>query len=130
MEAEVGKYYLVKCLQYPVNGVSAWIPIMGERLADPEVGNPHPHYHVDYRFMSLALFSLFYKGGFSAMNIRVLYDSDGTYPISYRRLRCYRNFGHIRPIGEGIIGGLDYCDFETMLLKGMDANSVRTKERN
>lgn len=55
--AEVGKFYMVPCMYTARRGywipADGWVPVIGPKHEDAEHLNfPHPHYHVDWRFIA------------------------------------------------------------------------------
>src|SRR5581483_4487362 len=96
MKAQIGKCYMVPCVRHSIKERMVWVPIHGGRFADPELGNPNPHYHIDIRFISDAMYRWMSqnKQGYVPHVIRVL-RSAVDLPIVHRRLRCYRQFGTI-----------------------------------
>lgn len=53
IHAEIGRYYRVPCIFVPTGFCSAeptWVPVIGPKHADPELGADRDHWHVDWRF--------------------------------------------------------------------------------
>lgn len=122
MFVEKGKHYIVRCVQFNKNGRKTWVPTLGDRHSDPELGNPRAHYHIDYRFMSERFIAFMYDKGFDPKNIKVIGDVDGVLPLMDRRLKCYRSeFLSIRHSvfkeDCGSIGTVEYKDFEASMAK-------------
>jgi hypothetical protein len=121
---EVGKLYMVKCVQWRFLFKDIWVPIYGELHSDPEIGNPKLHYHVDYRFMTDNYIKLLYNTeNIENLNSKIKIvgiSKDKKYKFLTRRLRCYRNFWLARPQGNlgdndcGTISDITYKEFEGM----------------
>lgn len=62
IDAKVGEFYRVPCLQVrslrlkmtPYGNV--WVPVIGPKHSDPDIGATWQHYHIDWRFVSDRMF--------------------------------------------------------------------------
>ncbi len=113
---QVGQSYEVPCIKYSVGGKRLWVPILGDRHADPELSNPRPHYHIDVRFCTDALLKLLFPKGYKSENVRVMSAPDGVWiPVRNMRLKCQRRFELVRSYTFphcGSVNDVDYSDFE------------------
>lgn len=97
-----GQFYLVPTVRYIWNNVEGDWPVMGPKHTDAEVLNfPWPHYHVDLRFIPLALMARFarrHPAGEAFLAFRPLCrhidgsrDETAPHPDPvWRRRRCQR----------------------------------------
>lgn len=126
MDVVPGRHYMVPCV--PIQGWrenpplhrqrfnqhQIWVPVLLPGHADPEIGAPRYHWHVDYRFMTIALINHVFRGPLRLNNIKVVGDPEQKLTPRLRRLRCVRTFGLIHQHNqiEGSIGSIDLHDFE------------------
>ena len=121
MHTEVGKHYMVKCALYRLghfgNNVKIWLPILGERHADPEIANPKHHYHLDVRFIPNLVLRRLWGGEFDPRRILVMGCEIDLPPTKIRRLRCVRQFIPIHPPGFICeeINGISFEKFEKLM---------------
>jgi hypothetical protein len=101
---EIGRFYLVPTIRYPLCHVVADWPVLGVKHADAEHFRfPHDHYHIDTRFMTCGLLRKLRKRdrkevlpGQASRLALCWRDSTGGLefstlphpPVEYRRLKC------------------------------------------
>ena len=115
----IGQHYVVPCIaRKRKSGKTLWVPIMGSRHPDPELDNPKPHYHIDYRFFTDKMMLFYFGNRFLAGKIHV-FSSPVDLPIKNMRLRCYRHFSTIISADsmEATINEIDFFKFEDLMEK-------------
>lgn len=53
IDAKVGQFYMVPCLRVPFKFCGTeWVPVLGPKHRDAELGADWDHFHIDWRFAS------------------------------------------------------------------------------
>jgi hypothetical protein len=86
----IGKFYLVPCVRILKHGEN-WLPVLGEKHGDPELGSSFEHYHFDLRFPTAKIAEryFFLKDGLQ-LSGKVVNDSKILLGPELKTKRCSR----------------------------------------
>lgn len=107
MKPSIGRNYRVLCalrkIHHSKNSVEVKMyPLIGHPHRDPELGGEFLHYHIDWRFLSEAVFTSLYldEYGYAPRRVPYVFDMKPEDKYVMRNLRCQREMPQFGPIWE------------------------------